>query len=206
MATKIRLARHGRKKKPFYHIVVADSRAPRDGRYIEKLGSYNPNTNPATIKLDFDGSVDWMMKGAVPTDTAKAILSHEGSLLMVHLKKGVLKGALTEEQAQAKFDAWKAEKAQLVENKVLGLKDAKKAKAKAAMEAEVSRRQTIQERVDAKMTPPVKEASETEEVVEEAQVAETEEAPAGEVEEAAPIAEKTAEATEEPASEDNKEA
>ena len=145
MSTKIRLARHGRKQKPFYHIVVADSRAPRDGRFIEKLGSYNPNTNPATIKLDFDGAVDWIQKGAIATDTARAILSHEGALLKVHLNKGVIKGALTEEQAQAKFDAWKAEKSQLIEDKVSGLKDVRDAKAKVAMDAEVVRRQSIQE-------------------------------------------------------------
>ncbi len=110
MPVKIRLARHGRKRRAFYHIVVADSRAPRDGKFIERIGSYNPNTNPATIDLDFDSALSWLRKGAQPTDTARAILSYEGVLHMNHLLKGVAKGALTEEQAKEKFEAWKQEK------------------------------------------------------------------------------------------------
>jgi len=189
MATKIRLARHGRKKKPFYHIVVADSRAPRDGRFIEKLGSYNPNTNPAAVTLDFESAVNWIEKGAQPTDTTRAILSYEGALMRVHLNKGVVKGAMTQEQADAKFDAWKAEKATLIEKKVAGLEDAKASKAKASMEAETAKRQSIQERVDAKLAPPVEETAE--EVVE-AVEAVSEDAPAEEVVAETPTTEEAA--------------
>jgi len=110
MPVKLRLSRHGRKKKPFYHIVVADSRAPRDGRFIEKIGIYNPNTNPATIDLDFEAALSWLLKGAQPTETVRAILSYEGVLMKKHLLGGVKKGALTEEQAEEKFNAWKEAK------------------------------------------------------------------------------------------------
>jgi small subunit ribosomal protein S16 len=106
MAVKIRLARHGRKRYAFYHIVVANSRAPRDGRYIERIGSYNPNTNPATIDLEFDKALDWLEKGAQPTDTVRAILSYKGVMLKKHLLGGVKKGALTEEGAEQKFEVW----------------------------------------------------------------------------------------------------
>ena len=110
MPVKIRLARHGRKRKPFYHIVIADSRAPRDGRLIERIGSYNPNTNPATIELDFDLALGWIQKGAQPTDTVKGILSHHGVLHMNHLLKGVAKGAFTEEVAMERFKDWMEDK------------------------------------------------------------------------------------------------
>jgi len=106
MSVKIRLQRHGKKGKPFFWIVAADSRAKRDGKFLEKLGTYNPNTNPATINLDVDGSVKWLQNGAVPSDTARAILSYKGALLKNHLAGGVRKGALTEEQAEEKFQAW----------------------------------------------------------------------------------------------------
>ena len=105
MSTKIRLQRGGRKGRPVYSIVVADARAKRDGRFIEKLGTYNPNTNPATIDLNFDSTLSWVMKGAQPTDTARAILSYRGVMMKKHLLEGVRKGALTEEQAEAKFEA-----------------------------------------------------------------------------------------------------
>ena len=107
MPVKIRLSRHGRKKAPFYHIVVADSRAPRDGRFIERVGSYNPITDPATIELNFDRALDWLQKGAQPTDTVRAILSYKGVLLKKHLLEGVKKGALTQEQAEEKFQTAK---------------------------------------------------------------------------------------------------
>ncbi|MBR1426933.1 MAG: 30S ribosomal protein S16 [Paludibacteraceae bacterium] len=110
MATKIRLARHGHKDYAYYHIVVADSRAPRDGKYIERIGSYNPNTNPATVDLKFDRALYWIGVGAQPTDTVRNILSDEGVLLMKHLLGGVKKGAFDEAAAQKKFDAWKAQK------------------------------------------------------------------------------------------------
>ena len=106
MPVKIRLARRGKKGYPFYHIVVADSRAPRDGKFIENIGSYNPNTNPATINLDFEKALDWLQKGAQPTDTCRAILSYKGVLMKKHLLGGVSKGAFTQEVAEAKFAQW----------------------------------------------------------------------------------------------------
>jgi small subunit ribosomal protein S16 len=106
MSVKIRLQRHGRKKAPFYHIVIADSRAPRDGRFIEKIGTYNPMTKPATIDIDREKAFDWMSKGAQPTDTVAAILRYKGVMLRKHLMKGVAKGAMTEEQAMAQYNAW----------------------------------------------------------------------------------------------------
>lgn len=119
MAVKIRLSRHGKKGNPFYHIVVADSRSPRDGRFIEKIGTYNPTANPAVIDLNVDKAVSWLSKGALPTDTCRAILSYKGALYLNHLNKGVLKGALTEDQAKAKFEKWLSEK----EGKIQGKKD-----------------------------------------------------------------------------------
>jgi len=106
MSVKIRLQRHGKKGKPFYWVVAADARAKRDGKYLEKLGTYNPNTNPATINLNIDGTVKWLQNGAQPTDTARAILSYKGVMLKNHLAGGVRKGALTEEQAEEKFNVW----------------------------------------------------------------------------------------------------
>jgi len=117
MSVKIRLQRHGRKGKPFFWIVAADSRSKRDGRSLEKLGTYNPNTNPATIDLDIDGAVKWLQNGAQPTDTARAILSYKGALLKNHLAGGVKKGALTEEEAESKYQAWLEEKANKVADK-----------------------------------------------------------------------------------------
>ncbi|HWS01319.1 MAG TPA: 30S ribosomal protein S16 [Prolixibacteraceae bacterium] len=110
MSVKIRLARHGRKQHAYYHIVVANSRAPRDGRFIERIGSYNPNTNPATIDLDFDKAISWLYKGAQPTDTTRSILSHEGVLMKKHLLDGAKKGAFSEADAEVKFEAWMKEK------------------------------------------------------------------------------------------------
>ena len=137
MPVKIRLQRHGKKGKPFYWIVAADARSKRDGKYLDKIGTYNPNTNPATIDLDIDGAVNWLQNGAQPTDTAKAILSYKGAMLKNHLVGGVRKGALTEEQAEEKFQAWVAEKEAKINAKVDGLsKEEADAKAK-AFEAEV---------------------------------------------------------------------
>ena len=136
MPVKIRLQRHGKKGKPFYWVVAADSRAKRDGRFLEKIGTYNPNTNPATINLDVDAAVQWLQNGAQPTDTARALLSYKGALLKNHLAGGVRKGALTEEQAEAKFTAWLEEKEGKISGKTEGLAKAKEeAKAK-ALEAE----------------------------------------------------------------------
>ena len=124
MAVKIRLQRHGKKNFAFFHIVVADSRSPRDGRYIEQIGSYNPNTNPATIVLNFERALAWIKVGAEPTLTARRILSYEGVLLRNHLDGGVAKGALTQEQADAKWNAWKAAQDAKVEAKKTGIKNA----------------------------------------------------------------------------------
>ncbi|MFM7016199.1 MAG: 30S ribosomal protein S16 [Bacteroidota bacterium] len=117
MPAKIRLQRHGKKGRPFFHIVVADSRAPRDGRFIERIGSYNPISNPATIDLNFEKATEWVMNGAQPTDTTRAILSYKGVLYRVHLNKGVKKGALTQEQADAKFNAWMEANTNKIEGK-----------------------------------------------------------------------------------------
>ncbi|MEX2349409.1 MAG: 30S ribosomal protein S16 [Flavobacteriaceae bacterium] len=130
MPVKIRLQRHGKKGKPFYWIVAADARSPRDGKYLEKLGTYNPNINPAEINLDVDGSVKWLQNGAQPTDTARAILSYKGVMMKKHLLGGVAKGALTEEQVEEKFQAWLEEKAGRISSKKEGLSKAE-AKAKA---------------------------------------------------------------------------
>ena len=138
MPVKIRLQRHGKKGKPFYWIVAADARTKRDGKYLEKLGTYNPNTNPAQINLDVDGSVQWLQNGAQPTDTARAILSYKGVMMKNHLAGGVRKGALTQEQADAKFNAWLEGKGNAVEAKKATLADAKgklKAEALAAEKA-----------------------------------------------------------------------
>jgi len=132
MPVKIRLQRHGKKGKPFFWIVAADARSKRDGKYLDKLGIYNPTVNPAQIELDVDGAVKWLQNGAQPTDTVRAILSYKGAMMKNHLAGGVRKGALTEEQAEEKFNAWLEEKAKTVDNKRTNLSDAKeKAKATA---------------------------------------------------------------------------
>ena len=138
MATKIRLQRHGRRAYAFYRIVVADSRAPRDGKFIEKIGTYNPNTNPATVDLNFERALYWLNTGAQPTDTARNILSHEGVLLMKHLQGGIKKGAFGEAEAQAKFEAWTKKRDEQVGAVKAGLQAEKLAAAKAAFEAEVA--------------------------------------------------------------------
>ncbi|WP_411893281.1 30S ribosomal protein S16 [Winogradskyella sp. A2] len=165
MPVKIRLQRHGKKGKPYYWIVAADGRSKRDGKYLEKLGAYNPNTNPATIELNVDKSVQWLQNGAQPTDTARAILSYKGALLKNHLAGGVKKGALTEEQAESKFNAWLEEKMAKVQAKADGLSKAD-AEAKAlALEAE----KAVNEARIAAATPEVEE----EEVAEDATTEET---------------------------------
>ena len=136
MAVKIRLARHGKKAAPFYHIVAADSRAPRDGKFIEKLGTYNPITNPATIELNFERALDWLMKGAQPTDTCRAILSYKGVLYKKHLLGGVAKGAFSESDAEAKFNKWMEEKLGKIAPKESKLATDAKAAEKARLAAE----------------------------------------------------------------------
>lgn len=136
MATKIRLQRRGRKDYPFYHIVIADSRAPRDGKFIEKIGTYNPNLNPAVVNLDFEKALYWLNVGAQPTDTARNILSREGVLLKKHLQGGVKKGAFNEAEAEKKFEAWKADKQKGLETIVNKEQAAARAAEKARLEAE----------------------------------------------------------------------
>ncbi len=136
MAVKIRLQRHGKKNFAFFHIVVADTRAPRDGRFIEQLGSYNPNTNPATIILNSERALAWLKMGAQPTLVTRRILSYEGVLLRKHLDGGIAKGALTQEQADMKWNAWKAQRDAKISAKKEGIVKDTAAKAKSALEAE----------------------------------------------------------------------
>ncbi|MBJ2173470.1 30S ribosomal protein S16 [Aureibaculum sp. A20] len=189
MPVKIRLQRHGKKGKPFYWIVAADARSKRDGKSLEKLGTYNPNTNPATINLDIDGAVKWLQNGAQPTDTAKAILSYKGALLKNHLAGGVRKGALTEEQAEEKFQAWLDDKAKRVDAKVDGLSKADAQVKAKALEAE---KEANEARIAKNAPAPVVAEVEapTEEAVEEAP--QTIDEAAAEAQEA-PVAEKVEE-------------
>jgi small subunit ribosomal protein S16 len=215
MSVKIRLQRHGKKQKPFYWIVAADARSKRDGKYLEKLGTYNPNTNPATIDLNLDQAVQWLHNGAQPTDTARAILSYKGALMKHHLDGGVRKGALTQEQADAKLAKWLEEKAGKVDTKKEGLskaQEAAKAKAlkaekiandkRAAAAVEAAKVEEVVEEVAAEEVAVETVAEETPEVVAEVVVEET---PAAEVatEEVTEVAETVAEVTEEaPAAEE----
>ena len=190
MSTKIRLQRHGKKRKPFYHIVIADARSKRDGRYIEKIGTYNPVTNPATVDLDSDKAVSWLEKGAQPTDTVRSILSYTGVMYKNHLRKGVVKGALTQDQADNKFDAWMKEHESKIQAKKDGLSQTDADAAAKLLASEKETNETRAKEIQAKNTPPVVEEEVVEEAVtEEAPVAE--EAPA--VEEA-PVAEAKVEA------------
>ncbi|MEG0789305.1 MAG: 30S ribosomal protein S16 [Alistipes sp.] len=150
MAVKIRLARHGKKGFAFYHIVAADSRAPRDGKFIEKLGTYNPNTNPATIDLNFEQALSWLQKGAQPTDTCRAILSYKGVMYKKHLLGGVTKGAFTESDAEAKFNKWLDEKASQVEAKTGKLVSDVKSAEKARLAAEAKIKEDRQKAIDEK--------------------------------------------------------
>ena len=147
MATKIRLQRRGRKGYAFYSIVIADARAPRDGRFIEKIGTYNPNTNPATVDLDFERSLYWVEVGAQPTDTVRNILKREGVYMMKHLKGGVKKNAFDEETAQRRFDAWKADKQKGLDNIRQSEAKAKAEAAKKELEAEKKTNEAIAQKV-----------------------------------------------------------
>ncbi|CAN1556456.1 30S ribosomal protein S16 [Flavobacteriaceae bacterium] len=203
MSVKIRLQRHGKKGKPFYWVVAADARSKRDGKYLEKIGTYNPNTNPATIDLNLDSAVRWLHNGAQPTDTAKAILSYKGALLKHHLDGGIRKGALTQEQADAKLAAWLEAKSGKVDAKKDGLTKAQAdAKAKAfKAEQDVNAKRLANA---AKAEADAIAAETAVEVEEEAPVAEVEEVPAVEAEvEETPAAEEApvAEVEETPAAE-----
>jgi small subunit ribosomal protein S16 len=162
MPVKIRLSRHGRKRKPLYHVVVADSRAPRDGKYIEKIGSYNPTTNPATIDLNFDKALDWLQKGAQPTDTCRAILSYKGVLIKKHLLEGVKKNALTEEQAETKFKEWMNEKEAKIQAKKDGLAKEEEKKLKDRFEAESKIREEMAQELAKKNSELAKQLEEAE--------------------------------------------
>lgn len=186
MATRIRLQRHGKKGNAFFHIVAADSRAKRDGKFIEKLGVYNPNTNPATIDINFDKTLNWVQVGAEMSDTARAILSYKGVLYKNHLLNGVKKGALTADQVEAKFATWLAEKDAKIAGKVSGLAKNADADKVARLKAEADANSARVAAIEAKNAPVVEEVAE--------EVAEVEA-----TEEAAPEA--TEEATEAPAEE-----
>ncbi|MBP3726128.1 MAG: 30S ribosomal protein S16 [Bacteroidaceae bacterium] len=188
MATKIRLQRGGRKGYAFYRIVIADARAPRDGKFTERIGSYNPNTNPATVDLNFDRALYWVESGAQPTDTVRNILSNEGVYLMKHLRGGVKKGAFDEAEAQKRFDAWKADKQK--QNDGIRAKDEQKKEEarRSNLEAEKKVKEAIAKKVAEKNAPapeevPAEEAAEA-----------TAEAPAEEAAETPAEAEATAEA------------
>lgn len=188
MATKIRLQRHGRKGRPIFTIVAADARAKRDGKYIENIGQYNPNTNPATIDLDFDRALDWIMKGAEPTNTARAILKYKGVMMKKHLLLGVQKGALTAEQAEARFEAWSADKSGRIDSKIENLNTSAKTAKEERLKAEAAVKEARAAAIAAKNAPePVAEEVVEEVVAEEAPADETateevvaEEAPATE--------------------------
>lgn len=162
MPTKIRLARHGRKKRPFYYIVVADSRAPRDGKFIEKIGTYNPITNPATIDLDFDKALDWLQKGAIPTETCRAILKYTGVIYMKHLLGGVKKGAFDEATAKLKFEEWKKAKEQKINEKKNRLRDQYNEEFKKRLEAETLINQKREKAIAEKKAKELEETNKSE--------------------------------------------
>ena len=167
MATKIRLQRHGRKGYAFYHIVIADSRAPRDGKFIERIGSYNPNTNPATIDLKFDRALYWLQVGAQPTDTAKNILSSQGVLLKKHLLGGVKKGAFTEIEAETKFQDWLDTKQKSTKTTVSKLLEKERADAKVKLDAEKATNKAKAEALSVKKATLAAAAAKASAVVEE---------------------------------------
>ena len=151
MATRIRLQRHGRKGYAYYHVVVADSRAPRDGRCVERLGTYNPNTHPATIDLNFERALHWVMVGAQPTDTANMILKREGVMMKKHLLGGVKKGAFDEATANSKFEAWKTAKEQSIQNQIEKVKTDKASAAKKRIESEIEKNKAKAEELAKKL-------------------------------------------------------
>lgn len=183
MATRIRLQRHGKKGKAFFHLVAADSRAKRDGKFIEKLGVYNPNTNPATIDLNFERTLHWVQVGAEMSDTARAILSYKGILFKNHLLKGVAKGAFTLEQAEEKFNAWLDQKAGIITKKVEGLEKASATDKAARLKAEADVNEARAKAIEEKNTPAVEEEASEEVEGEVAAEEATEETPAAEGEE-----------------------
>ena len=219
MPTRIRLSRHGRKRKPYYHILVADGRAPRDGKYIERLGMYDPNTNPATIELDFDKALSWLQQGAQPSETVRTILSYKGVLYKKHLLEGVKKGAFSEEESENRFESWMNEKQSKIQAKIDKLSEQKRQSFEKQLNTETKikeeRLQKITER-NAELAKEVEAATkeaeattETEVAAEEAQVEAPvekakEETPAKEAKEESPVEkakEETPKAEEKPAKE-----
>ena len=192
MPAKIRLARHGRKKNPFYHIVVADSRAPRDGRYIEKLGVYNPSSNPARVEFDEAKALEWLLNGAQPTETVKAMLSYRGVLYKKHLQIGVIKGALTQEEADKKYEAWRKEKDAKISAKQEKVAKEEESAKKKAMEAERKKKEARAEALKQREAEAAAEAEAAEQPEEEAPAAAGEENATAEA-----AAEETPTATEE---------
>jgi small subunit ribosomal protein S16 len=165
MPVKIRLQRHGKKGSAFFHIVVADGRAPRDGKFIEKLGTYNPNTNPASIELNYDKALQWLKNGAQPSDTARAILSYRGVMMKLHLDKGVAKGAHSQEEADAKFAKWLEDKNSRIDGKVSKLAESRTAHYKRRMEEEAAKNAARAAAIAAKNSPVAAEVA-AEEVIE----------------------------------------
>jgi small subunit ribosomal protein S16 len=166
MPVKIRLQRHGKKGRPFYHIVIADGRAPRDGKFIEKIGTYNPNTNPATIDINHDRALQWIKNGAQPSDTCRAILSYKGVLYRYHLERGVAKGALTAEQADAKFEKWITEKNNKIQGKIEKLSASKSDSLKNRLKAEAIKNAERAAAIAAKNAPAIEEPTATQEAAE----------------------------------------
>ncbi len=199
MATRLRLQRRGRKNYPFYQIIVADSRAPRDGKYIERIGSYNPNTNPATITLDFERALHWLQTGAEPSDTVRNILSREGVLMKKHLLGGVTKGAFTEEEADRKYEEWMANKNKDIESVKAAEEEKERAEEKARLDAE---KKANQARLDELAKKKAEEVAALEAEKAEKAAAKAEKAAAEEAAKAPAVEEAPAE---EPAKEDNKE-
>jgi small subunit ribosomal protein S16 len=194
MAVKLRLARHGRKSKPYYYIIATDSKSPRDGRFIERIGSYNPVTNPATIELDFEKALDWVTKGAQPTDTVKRILSYKGVLMKKHLLDGVRKGAFDEAEAEKRFTAWLEEKNSKITAKISDLSAKERAAAKAKLEAETKVKEERAQAIAKKYAAEAKEEAAEEEATEETAEAQVEEVVDAPVVEAAPEVEEVVEA------------
>jgi len=171
MATKMRLQRYGKKGQPFYHIVIADGRAPRDGRFIERIGTYNPLTSPATIELDMDKALTWVQKGATPSDTVKAILTYKGIIYKNHLSKGVAKGAMTQEIAEAKFQQWLTEKQAKISSKINQKAQESKSETKKILEAEIKIKEDRENALAAKQAKLKEKAEAKAEVEEEVVVA-----------------------------------
>jgi len=191
MPVKMRLQRYGKKRSPYFHIVIADGRAPRDGKYIERIGMYNPTKNPAEINIDFDAALSWLQKGAQPTDTVRAILSYKGVLYKYHLMKGVQKGAFDEAQAEVKFQAWLKEKEAKIAAKISGLEEKTRNERKAQLEAEAK----IREAREAELAKKKAVEMEAEAAAAKEAAGETEEAAEAETSEEAPAAEENTEET-----------